>query len=185
MCVHALNKTSLKTNKQKDFFWSFRFIASCLESSCLGLVHSLKSSPSEAAQQSVLPPGYRPLGTPRAQSYSACFRTFTFVSVRWSPAWGTGYSFPSNLSCHPYQTELQSLLGWCTYRIEPWWQISRRRPEAVPQTEHTRPTLKSLSWSRKNTKTVQVTGMHVYIVGSFSLDIQIEGVGNAVVRENR
>lgn len=148
------------------------------------LVHSLKSSPSEAAQQSVLPPGDRPLGTPRAQPRSACFRTFTFVSVRRSPAWSTGYSFPSNLSCHPYQTELQSLLGWCTYRIEPWWQILRRRPEAVPQTECTRPTLKSLSWRRKNTKTVQVTGMHVYIVGSFSLDIQIEGVGNAV-RENR
>lgn len=28
-CVCALNKTSLKTNKQKDVFWSFRFIAGC------------------------------------------------------------------------------------------------------------------------------------------------------------
>ena len=54
----------------------------------------------------------------------------------------------------------------------------------MPQTGRTRPTLKSLSWSRKNTKTVQVTGVHVYTAGSFYFDIQIEGVRNAVIREN-
>lgn len=164
--MHALNKTSLKTNKRTSFGVSGSLPAA---EKAADLVWStvLKPSPSEATQQSVLPPGDRPGPSPG----SAGFLTFTFVSGRRSLAWRMGYSFPGNLPCHPYQTELQPLLGWCTYRIEPWWQILRRRPEATPQTERTRPTSKSLSWSRKKTKTVEVTGMHVYTAGSFSFDI--------------
>lgn len=75
--MHALNKTSLKTNKPKDFFWSFGFVAGCWESSWLGLVHSsevfpIRGHPTEHPAPRGQAPGHTlgPAPAPRASWHS-------------------------------------------------------------------------------------------------------------------
>ena len=125
-------------------------MAGCLEKSFLGLVHCpqvvpIRGHPAEGpvtrGQEARAHSGPTPSST--------CFLMVTSASVRRCPAWGTGYPFPGTFSFRPYQTELQPLLGWCTCRIEPWWQILCRRRGATPQTERTRPTWKELEQERK------------------------------------
>lgn len=108
-----------------------------------------------------------------AHPLSTCFLTFTSVSVKQDSA------FLASSSSHRYQTELQSLPGWCTYRIEPWWQILRRQPGAKPQTECIRPTWKELELQQERNNSTGYS--HVYFVCTLSgyvCALELEGHGN-------